>query len=272
MLTQKTDSITENFVPTSDMGTRVITISNNNTKGSKGPIPMIQRQSENVTVSSPAISETLRQAGAVTGAVEGRPLSPDEHKLAKSVFKNSIDYDRVRLATTGPTWTTSGNVIFVPDDFSLKKGMYAQIFIHEMTHVWQYQHGGSEYISISLGRQVASWIKTGSRGGAYEYKIKPDSSIFDFKPEQQASIVQEYFVLQQRKAKLKKEGKAVPSDLEGKLKQHERLVKELTTALPRSEVQLIQRTLGTTQYPGLETGRSLEEQPSQIIPLLRIRF
>lgn len=248
--------------------------------GGTGRLPVIQRQSTGMRVSSPVVDETLRQAGAVAGALSGRPLSPDERDLARSVFDKSIDYDRVRLSTAGPTWTTAGNVIFVPSDFSIADTYHASVLIHEMAHVWQYQHGGSEYISVSLGRQFWSYLRTGSRAGAYDYEITPGKSIFDYMPEQQAAIVQTYFILRQRKARLEEEGRSFPVELERNLQRHERLVTELTRALPRSEVELLERSMQRTMSlrpvtpPGEDTGALSQpsERRTPTIPLLEIRF
>lgn len=247
------------------------------TYGRIGETPTIQRQPEGVTVGSPVVDTALEQAGAVVGAIEGRPLYASEQRLAESVFHGSVDYNRVRLATSGPTWTTSGNVIFVPEDFDIENTYHAETFIHEMAHVWQYQHGGSRYISISLGRQLAAWIGSGfeSRHGAYEYEITPGASIFDYRPEQQASIVQRYFALRRERDRFVASGTSVPATLARDLGRHEPLVVELTAALPPSETELLERSvresLMTAQPPGEGIGGSLEE-PLPIRPLIRISF
>jgi hypothetical protein len=65
--------------------------------------------------------------------------------------------------------------------------------IHELTHVWQYQNGGTSYISLSLSSQILATIRTGSRNAAYDYNLTPESSFFDFLPEQQGLIVENYY-------------------------------------------------------------------------------
>ena len=50
---------------------------------------------------------------------------------------------------------TVGNTIRVPEDFTIADRTMAATLIHELTHVWQYQHAGTSYISVSLGLQLA---------------------------------------------------------------------------------------------------------------------
>ena len=231
---------------------------------------VIQRQTNRVHVSSPVVDESLRQAGAVAGEKLALPLSPGERTLAESVFYQSIDYDRVRVSRVGPSWTVSGNVIFVPSDFTLSNDGHAATFIHELVHVWQYQHLGSSYISTSLGRQLASFVRTmpivslvpghvsvegwstfkelfsGSRQGAYDYELTPGASMFDYMPEQQADIVMNYFRYRQQKDHFEELGRTVPANLENDLQQHRELVDQLRHAVPPSEMEIIQQDVQRT--------------------------
>jgi hypothetical protein len=72
-------------------------------------------------------------------------------------------------------------------------GRIREIFIHELTHVWQGAHRwlhGSYQVS-SLLSQAWSLIRTGDRGNAYDYAAGQDWSSYNV--EQQANIVEDWF-------------------------------------------------------------------------------
>src|SRR5215469_9041079 len=81
------------------------------------------------------ILETL---GYQYGWAFGRSRSLDdaERRQAREVFGNSLDLDTVRIVTTGfaAAPTTLGDYI------RSSGSMSTATLIHELTHVWQYQH------------------------------------------------------------------------------------------------------------------------------------
>jgi hypothetical protein len=91
-----------------------------------------------------------------------RPLTPDEIDLARSVFGDAIDYQRVRLVRRkwwpfqpkSVVMAPGGNIHFHPDsslwseDFSRESISLQGMFIHEMTHVWQAQTRGRYYLPL----------------------------------------------------------------------------------------------------------------------------
>jgi len=91
-----------------------------------------------------------------------RPLTPGEIDLARSVFGQAIDYDRVRMVQRkwwpfqpkGIVMAPSGNIHFHPDsplwseDFSRESLSLQGLFIHEMTHVRQSQTRGRFYLPL----------------------------------------------------------------------------------------------------------------------------
>jgi hypothetical protein len=64
-----------------------------------------------------------------------------------------------------------------------------------MTHVWQFQHNGAGYITTSLLQQAHASATRGNRNFAYDYTISTGDSFFEFAPEQQAFIVENYFTM-----------------------------------------------------------------------------
>jgi len=129
---------------------------------------------------------------------ESRSLTPGEIDLARSVFGNAIQYDRVRMVR-GKWWpfqpkrsamAPMGNIYFQPkgggwsEDFSLES-LHAQgFFIHEMAHVWQAQKGGRFFLPLARH----PFCK-------YRYELVPGRPFSRYGLEQQAEIVRHAFLL-----------------------------------------------------------------------------
>ena len=126
-----------------------------------------------------------------------RPLTENEIELAKSVFKDAIDYSKVTIykrkhnvfrrrktpmAPDGNIYYPQNNPYY-EDDLGGPNADYNDkaIFIHEMTHVWQHQQG------IPVRRRVL--LNPGDRVRKYEL----GQSFDKYGIEQQAEIVQEYY-------------------------------------------------------------------------------
>jgi hypothetical protein len=91
-----------------------------------------------------------------------RPLTAGEIELARSIFGDAIDFDRVKLVRRrwwpfqprGIVMAPTGNIHFHPDsplwseDFSKERMSLQGLFIHEMTHVWQAQTRGKFYLVL----------------------------------------------------------------------------------------------------------------------------
>jgi hypothetical protein len=212
----------------------------------------------------PAAEEFVTQETSLVTGIQGRPLNAAEIALARSglpgvkdatIFGDSIDYERVRLLPSDNpilVYRTVGNVIRIPSDFTVTQSStptrdpvsyMQQTFIHEMTHVWQYQHEGTSYLSYSVDAQAAAGIRTWgrSREGAYDYKPDSAKTFFDFPPEQQGMIVEDYYVMLRR-------GQAPPPIYETYLSQ-------MRSAMPEPEPRLLmQRSRDVIQMPGAGIG------------------
>lgn len=128
--------------------------------------------------------------------MSSRPLTNGEITLARSVFGDAIDYDRVKVFAR-KWWpfqhhrmamAPNGNLYFSPkgplwcDDFC-ERGLSDQgLFIHEMTHVWQHQTG----TNLILKRHPFC---------RYDYALKPGWTLKRYGIEQQAEIVKHVFML-----------------------------------------------------------------------------
>ncbi|WP_188054319.1 vgr related protein [Sphingosinithalassobacter sp. CS137] len=138
----------------------------------------------------------LRTAPASDGEVAGRPLTPGEIRLARSVFDGAIDYARVRVHNRkwiffqprSTTMAPLGSIHFNPagglyrPDFADAPLTLQGLFIHEMVHVWQHQRG----IFLPLVRHPFC---------RYGYSFRPGRPLHRYGIEQQAEIVRHAFLL-----------------------------------------------------------------------------
>lgn len=137
-----------------------------------------------------------------------RALTAREITLARVVFKDSIDYLNVRIINGGllgmpnssnNAMTPFGNIHLPSEDYKSIQDFGAENteatlkmwFIHEMTHVWQYQHG---FNNASAGINTAINGGYTSKSLAYEYSLDDKNKKFnEYNMEQQAEIVSHYF-------------------------------------------------------------------------------
>ena len=126
----------------------------------------------------------------------GRGLTGGEKTLAKSVFGDQIDYDRVRLSRMFFVSRTDGLTcnerIYLPQNFfgadlstqSLEK---QRLLIHELTHIWQKQQRKTSFFSgqIDFFRALVTDI--------YKYDTASAKPFKHLGAEQQASLVEDYF-------------------------------------------------------------------------------
>ncbi len=262
--------------------------------------PLLQRQVYGrppVSVRSPAFEEAVTQVSDIHAALAGRPLLSSEIALARQIFADSIDYSKVRLIPTQiAEYTTVANNIRVSEDFTISTPLMAERLIHEMTHVWQYQHGGTSYISVSLAAQIAASASTLSRNFAYDYQLTPGKSFFSFLPEQQGLIVQNYFAMLRDKAEpfstnlyranhLSMSACAIYLDcfprlswkdrqdeIAQELPLHEPLIRQMQAALPEPEVNILSLRAGEVMQSPLEESVPKERQLTPFKPFLDIRF
>ena len=113
-------------------------------------------------------------------------MTAREIKLARSVFHDAIDYEKVRIHKR--KWsepTDTGEHRLFCDDFCDRDLGLQGLFIHELVHVWQHQQG----IFLPLKRHPFS---------NYNYALKPGWMLERYGIEQQAEIVRHYFLLKNK--------------------------------------------------------------------------
>ncbi len=132
-----------------------------------------------------------------------RRLTANETALAQTIFGNQVNYQAVHLYKQSPRGTrsrVSGNGVYMSqsrysNDYGLISNLRDQsVFIHELTHIWQKQSGQD-----LVGRIIGAFFK---HGGDYEksyaYQCSDIARFPSLSLEQQASVVQDYFLLENR--------------------------------------------------------------------------
>jgi len=123
-----------------------------------------------------------------------RSLTSGEISMAQRIFGSAIRYGAVKIHRGKYASFQPDNVVMAPngeiyfpdryyrDDFDNGNYSDVHLFIHEMTHVWQYHLG--------------FWVKPQGLGSAfgygYNYTIKPGMKLSDFRMEGQANIIADY--------------------------------------------------------------------------------
>lgn len=125
-----------------------------------------------------------------------RPLFAWEIAMAKSIFGNSINYQRVRIDESAYLGPKQNHFCYVSFYIINSWGqMQNSTLIHELVHVWQYENMGAVYIPRAL------WAQTTREGYNYGGKdnlklsIMKNKTLYDFNLEQQGDIISDYFQL-----------------------------------------------------------------------------
>ena len=129
-----------------------------------------------------------------------RPLTPGERDMARSVFGNSIDYAPVTVNRRKWIFFQPAKYIMAPDghiwvhpqsdhwsdDYAAASTWHQELFIHEMTHVWQAQTKGRWFLPLMRHPFCR-----------YDYSYVPDRPFDRYGLEQQAEIVRHVFCWRQ---------------------------------------------------------------------------
>lgn len=133
-----------------------------------------------------------------------RYLTEDEIRLAKSVFGNLIDYRVVKIMNQLYLPWQSHHVFMAPEghlhipDIHFKQNYakenlhYQAIFIHEMTHILQYQNN----INVLFWGACLQTVRFLSFGlyNPYTYKLSKEKRFVDYNIEQQGDIAKDIFL------------------------------------------------------------------------------
>lgn len=133
---------------------------------------------------------------------KSRELTQGEITLAKLIYKDSLDYSDIKIHDHGYIFFQPKNSGMTPKgdifikggankDYSTATNLSKAFFIHEMAHVWQHQ--------LKVLKPAWAAIKENFRHGfkydkAYYYTLDEKKDLLDYRIEQQASIIEEYFL------------------------------------------------------------------------------
>lgn len=160
------------------------------------------REPESTTVSLDDVSTTSADVGTSVEEIKleakARRLTEGEVEMAKMVFKSSIDYSIVVIHDRGyrllfglqgksRSVTPNGEIYagknHYKSDYSKSGAFHQGIFIHEMTHVWQYQRG----YPVMAARMRHPRMK-------YDYELVDGGQLSMLNLEAQADVLADYFL------------------------------------------------------------------------------
>jgi hypothetical protein len=153
----------------------------------ESPAPEGEKPAEHVRlVNAPASGQQLPGT---------RPLQESEVLLLRKVFGAGLHYPLVRLtrmstlvaAVNSSRAFTLSNTIHLPAKAYNSMAQYPSLLVHEMVHVWQYQHTGWTYATDAL------WAQTGGDGYDFAKALRQGKPWKKMNPEQQAQMIQEAF-------------------------------------------------------------------------------
>jgi hypothetical protein len=126
-----------------------------------------------------------------------RPLTQKEIALGKSIFGEYLDYQAIRIDEHSHT-ARRMKVKYVSFNTINSWGtMSADILLHELTHIWQYQRLGSIYIAEALAAQRSQAGYNYGGITALRHALNENKTLQDFNFEQQGDIVQDYYLILQ---------------------------------------------------------------------------
>ena len=135
-----------------------------------------------------------------------RFLTSGEIQLLRPIFKDTLPYNQQVIGENAREWGGSTNSITPYYEplftrsvwtFDLSRPSVSigdkWIFVHEMTHAWQWYHGRNNIYSA-----VKLFLRYGSNyDEAYDYNFDDSEKFEDFNFEQQACIVPDYWFVTQ---------------------------------------------------------------------------
>ncbi len=127
-----------------------------------------------------------------------RALNTHETEVAQDFFGDMINLDQVEIKDEGWIGRKLGekNMAVTVHNNIYSKNMSAELFIHELAHVWQYANGRIEPATAGITHVIAA--ATRQHDELYDYKVDdlsdPNRKTFrEYSFEEQASIIQDAY-------------------------------------------------------------------------------
>ena len=140
-----------------------------------------------------------------------RSLTQEEIQLAKSLFKDSVRYEKVKIYNAkyvgfqedesgmtpfGEMWIVG--IDTYRENYGIVEVRLQAFFIHEMVHVWQYQNNVLSVADSAIENIITYGPSSHNYQKAYEYKLEPHKDLMDYRMEQQGAIMENYYRLKNR--------------------------------------------------------------------------
>lgn len=135
-----------------------------------------------------------------------RALTSGEITLARRLFKDSLDYTKVKIHNKKYVFVQPDNSGMTPNgeiyavgqrtysnDYALEEPILRGFFIHEMAHVWQFQLNILNPISAAIGESILNFFNYSK---AYKYELVAGKDLLKYRIEQQAQIIEDYYLRQ----------------------------------------------------------------------------
>ena len=133
-----------------------------------------------------------------------RGLTLNERALAETVFRNALDYERIRVHDDKYIFFQPNNIVMTPNgeiyapgtmhrkDYAAEQLNFRELFVHELAHVWQYQTG---VLNPRLSG-IFEFVRNGfDYRKAYRYVLESKRDLIDYGMERQAAIIADYFLV-----------------------------------------------------------------------------
>jgi hypothetical protein len=119
-----------------------------------------------------------------------RLLTTIEIERGHEMFGNAIDFELVMHDKRSiPVHRGMAHAYVTFNTINSWRPVRADVFVHELTHIWQYQQFGAGYIAAALAAQQTS--------AGYNYTYTEgwhNGSFFDLNAEQQADFIQDLYL------------------------------------------------------------------------------
>jgi len=139
-----------------------------------------------------------------------RQLTAGEIALVREIYKDTIRYRDVKVhrgkyffkQPPGSGMTPNGEIyvaddpkrgnFLYKDDYSTESPALKAFFIHEMAHVWQYQNN---ILRVKISAVLGQVRHLGKYNKMYKYTLEEGRNLFDYGIEQQAAIIEDYYIV-----------------------------------------------------------------------------
>lgn len=116
-----------------------------------------------------------------------RGLSDDEKRGLRHLYGPGVNLDLIRVVEGGSgLLNTQNNAITLGNTIHVRAGVVLtpELLAHEATHVWQYQHGGTDYLLKAL------WSQNTQERHLLEPAIERGATWAQLNPEQQGELIE----------------------------------------------------------------------------------